>query len=140
MNFDLIYPMAAMVLLTFVVLIMMFRSRVRAVRAGDADAGYYKTYQEGKEPREVAQLSRHVVNMFESPTLFYAACIAGMVTGQNATMLVALAWLYVAMRAVHAYIHTGSNSLPPRIKIYFLSWLVLLGMWGTLVAGVIAKQ
>jgi len=136
MNFDLVYPMAAMVLLTFVVLITMFRARVRAVKAGEADAGYYKTYQEGKEPREVAQLSRHFVNLFESPTLFYAACIAGMVTGQNAALLIVLAWIYVAMRIVHAYIHTGSNSLPPRIKIYFSSWLVLLVMWGTLVVGV----
>jgi len=136
MNFELIYPMAAMVALTFIILIRMFRSRVRAVKAGDADAGYYKTYQEGREPREVAQLSRHVVNMFESPTLFYAACIAGMVTGQNSTVLVALAWVYVVMRVFHAYIHTGSNSLPPRIKIYFSSWLVLLCMWGTLVVGV----
>ena len=139
MNFDLVYPMAAMVLLTFIVLIRMFLGRVRAVRAGEADAGYYKTYQEGTEPREVAQLSRHLVNMFESPTLFYAACIAGMVTGENATILGALAWVYVAMRAVHAYVHTGSNRLPPRIKIYFSSWLVLLGMWGTLVFGVAAK-
>jgi hypothetical protein len=139
MNFDLIYPMAAMVLLTFVVLIRMFLGRVRAVRAGEADAGYYKTYQEGREPREVAQLSRHLVNMFESPTLFYAACIAGMVTGESATILGALAWVYVAMRVVHAYIHTGSNRLPPRIKIYFSSWLVLLGMWGTLVVGVATK-
>ena len=140
MNFDLVYPMAALVLLTFIVLIRMFLGRVRAVRAGEADAGYYKTYQEGREPREVAQLSRHLVNMFESPTLFYAACIAGMVTGENATILGALAWIYVAMRAVHAYIHTGSNRLPPRIKIYFSSWLVLLGMWGTLVFGVATSQ
>ena len=136
MNYELVYPMAAMVLLTFTVLIATFRSRVAAVRAGEADAGYYKTYQEGAEPRQTAQFSRHLVNMFESPTLFYAACIAGMVTGQNGLVLVALAWVYVAMRVVHAYIHTGSNSLPPRIKIYFASWLVLLGMWGTLVVGV----
>ena len=140
MNFTLVYPMAAMVLLTFIVLIRMFRSRVRAVKAGDADAGYYKTYQEGKEPRETAALSRHLVNLFESPTLFYAACIAGMVTGQNAALLIVLAWVYVAMRIVHAYIHTGNNSLPPRIKVYFSSWLVLLAMWGTLVTGVATGQ
>jgi len=139
MNVDLVYPMAAMVLITFVVLMKMFFARVRAVRAGEADAGYYKTYQEGKEPRAVAQLSRHFVNMFESPTLFYAACITGMLTGQNALLLVTLAWVYVAMRAAHAYVHTGSNSLPPRIKIYFSSWLVLLGMWATLVVGVAAN-
>jgi len=74
MNLDLVYPMAAMVLLTFFILVKMFRGRVRAVKAGEADAGYYKTYQEGGEPRESAQVSRHLVNLFESPTLFYAAC------------------------------------------------------------------
>lgn len=136
MSQELVYPMAAMVLLTFIVLMAMVRSRVSAVRAGEATAGYYKTYQEGAEPRHTAQFSRHFVNLFESPTLFYAACIAGMVTGQNGTVLVALAWVYVAMRAAHAYIHTGSNRLPPRMKIYFASWLVLLGMWGMLVVGV----
>jgi hypothetical protein len=136
MNLELVYPMAAMVLLTFIVLIAMFRSRVAAVKSGEANAGFYKTYQEGSEPRQVAQFSRHLVNMFESPTLFYAACVVGIVTGQNATALIVLAWVYVALRALHAYIHTGKNSLPPRIRAYFSSWLVLLGMWGVLVVGV----
>lgn len=66
MKFALLYPMAAMVLLTFVVLIRLFRSRVRAVRSGAVTVGFYKTYQEGSEPRETAQLSRHLVNLFES--------------------------------------------------------------------------
>jgi hypothetical protein len=136
MNFELVYPMAAMVLLTFVVLIAMFRSRVRAVKAGEASTGYYKTYQEGGEPRETAQLSRQLANLFESPTLYYAACIAGMVIGSNSTVLVALAWAYVALRIVHALIHTGRNKLQPRIRAYFTSWLVILAMWGTIVVGV----
>jgi hypothetical protein len=136
MNLELIYPMAAMVILTFTVLIKMFRSRVAAVKAGDVKPGYYKTYQEGSEPRETAQLSRHLVNMFESPTLFYAACIAGMMVGENINVLVVLAWVYVALRMAHAYIHTGSNKLTPRIRAYFSSWLVILAMWGTIVFGV----
>jgi hypothetical protein len=139
MNLELIYPMAAVVLLTFFILIKMFRSRVAAVRAGDVDAGYFKTYQEGKEPRESAQLSRQLTNLFEAPTLFYAACIAGMVTGQNGTVLLVLAWAYVGLRVLHAYIHIGSNKLQPRYQIYFVSWLVLLGMWGTLAVGVASR-
>ena len=136
MNLELIYPMAAMVLLTFIVLMALFRSRVAAVNSGKVNAGFYKTYQEGSEPRQIAQFSRHLVNMFESPTLFYAACVVGIVTGQNATVLIVLAWIYVALRALHAYIHTGKNSISPRMWAYFSSWLVLLGMWGMLVAGV----
>ena len=135
MNLELIYPMAAMVLLTFIVLIAMFRSRVTAIKSGKVNAGFYKTYQEGSEPRKVAQFSRHFVNMFESPTLFYAACVVGIVTGQNATALIVLAWIYVALRALHAYIHTGKNSISLRMWAYFSSWLVLLGIWGTLVVG-----
>lgn len=136
MNYQLVYPMAVLVLLTFIILIATFRSRANAVRAGEADARYYKTYQEGAEPRHTAQFSRHFSNMFEAPTLFYAACVSAMVIGKSGTLMLVLAWVYVAMRAIHAYVHTGSNSLPPRIQIYFLSWLVLLGMWGTLVFGV----
>jgi len=136
MNFNLVYPMAAMVLLTFFMLVAMFRRRVRAVKAGEADAGFYKTYQEGKEPREAAAYSRHVVNMFETPTLFYAACVTAMITGQTGTAMLVLAWLYVALRSLHAYIHTGRNRLPSRIKTFFASLLVLLGMWGTIVVGV----
>lgn len=138
MNFELIYPMAAMVMLTFIMLVAMLRGRIRAVRAGEASPGYYKTYQEGGEPREAAQFTRHVANLFESPTLFYAAGVAGMVTGQNATAMLILAWLYVVLRAAHAYIHTGSNKLQPRMRVYFASLLVLLGLWGTLVVGVLA--
>jgi len=140
MNFDLVYPMAAMVLLTFISLLRMLRARIQAVKTGEADAGFYKTYQEGKEPRALAQLSRQVANLFESPTLFYAACITGMLTGQNALILIVLAWVYVGMRLVHAYIHTGSNRLLPRMGSYLFSCLVLLGMWTTLVVGVATNQ
>jgi len=140
MNFDLVYPMAAMVLLTFISLLRMLRARIQAVKTGEADAGFYKTYQEGKEPRALAQLSRQVANLFESPTLFYAACITGMLTGQNALILIAFAWVYVGTRLVHAYIHTGSNRLLPRMGSYLLSCLVLLGMWTTLVVGVATNQ
>jgi hypothetical protein len=136
MNTLIVYPMAAMVLLTFIVLIRMFRSRVGAVQSGAATANYYKTYQEGGEPREAAQLSRHFSNLFESPVLFYAACVIAMLTGQNARLMVALAWLYVALRVAHAFIHLGRNKLMPRMRVYFSSWLVLLGMWGTLVLGI----
>ena len=140
MNFDLVYPMAAMVLLTFITLLRMLRARIRAVKAGEADAGFYKTYQEGKEPRAVAQLSRHVANLFESPTLFYAACLAGMITGYHTMILIVLAWVYVGTRLAHAYIHTGSNHLLPRMGSYLFSCFVLLGMWTTLVVGVATSQ
>ncbi len=136
MTYELVYPMAAMVVLTFGVVFALFRARVRAVRAGEADAGYFKTYQEGREPRHTAQLSRQVTNLFETPVLFYVACVTAMVTELSGLVMVVLAWLYVGLRIAHAWVHTGSNRLGPRVRIYGASWLVLLAMWTILVLGV----
>lgn len=125
--------MAAMVLLTFVVLGTLFRTRIRAVREGTVRASYFQTYQGDAEPEGSIQLSRHFVNLFEAPTLFYVVCLAALATDRSSTGLVVLAWGYVALRIVHTLIHTGSNQLPARIGAYFSSWAVLLSMWGWLV-------
>lgn len=131
----LLYPMFAMVLLTATTLARLFTKRLAAVRAGTADARYFKTYQEGSEPVATAQLSRNFSNLFEAPVLFYVACVSAMVTGLSSGAMVGLAWLYVLARVVHSWIHTGPNSLNPRIAAYFASWLVLVTMWIVLVLG-----
>ena len=134
MEYALVYPMAAMVLLTALVLVVMVLGRFSAVKRGEVDSRFYKTFQgdEG-EPRLAAQRSRHFVNLFESPVLFYAACITAMVIGRGTGMIVWLAWAYVACRVGHALVHMGSNKIFPRMTIYGASWVVLLLMWGMLV-------
>lgn len=132
----LIYPMVAMVLLTFVVLIALFRTRTRAVSAGEISVTYFRTYQGAVEPESSVKLSRHFANIFEAPTLFYIACLAAMVAGQATAAFQALAWLYVGLRAIHAFVHTGGNRLKKRIAVYFASWLVLMAMWLYLAVGV----
>jgi hypothetical protein len=135
---NLIYPMFAMVLLTAVVLVRTFRGRVRAVREGLLPADYFRLYQGGAEPDYAVKPARHFSNLFEAPTLFYAACLAAMVTNTAGAATQALAWCYVAARLVHAYIHLGSNRLRFRIRAYFASWIVLLAMWIWLVVSVAA--
>ncbi len=137
MEFALVYPMAAMVLLTALALVLMVLGRFAAVKRGEVDGRFYKTYQghEG-EPRKVAQRTRHFANLFESPVLFYAACITAMVVGRGTGLIVWLAWAYVVCRVIHAFVHLGSNRIPPRMAVYGASWVVLLAIWGTLVVGV----
>jgi hypothetical protein len=135
-SFTLVYPMFAMVVLTFVVLARLFITRVRFVKDGRVNARYFKTYQEGGEPEDSAKLSRHFSNLFEAPVLFYAACLAAMVVEQSSPLLIGLAWSYVVLRCVHSYIHTGSNELNHRVAAYFSSWAVLLVMWACIVIGV----
>ena len=139
-NMQLIYPMAVMVLLTAVVLMRMVHGRFDAVKRGEVDARFYKTHQGDAEPRKAAQHSRHFVNLFENPVLFYAASLAGMVTGQGTGAIVWLAWAYVACRLIHTFVHLGSNKIPPRMFFYGASWAMLLAMWGLLVFRVANTQ
>lgn len=135
----LVFPMFAMVLLTAGVLAVLFRSRVRAVRAGELSASFFRTFQGGQEPDYAVKPARHFTNLFEAPTLFYAACLAAMVTGVADPVLNALAWCYVAARLAHAYIHLGANRVRYRIRAYFASWLVLVAMWIYLAGRVAAR-
>ena len=127
--YALVYPMFALVVLSATVLVILFRSRVRAVREGKVTAKYYRIFQGETEPEETAKPARHFSNLFEAPTLFYAACLAGMVTGDTGAFVQFLAWLYVAARTVHAYIHLGRNRIRRRINAYFVGWLALMALW-----------
>jgi hypothetical protein len=128
--------MFAMVLLTAVVLVILFRSRVAAVRKGLVSAVYFRIYQGEIEPESTAKPARHFANLFEAPVLFYVVCLAAMITNCTTIAMQVLAWIYVSTRVVHACVHLGANRLRKRIRAYFFSWLVLLAMWIYLVVGV----
>ena len=128
-NLSLIYPMLALVLLTFGVGVALFRARVRAVREGHTPVSYFRVFQGSPEPEFVAKPTRHFSNLFEAPTLFYAGCLAAMVAGVSGPVVVALAWGYVAARLAHAGVHLRGNRLRQRIPIYFIGWSFLLGLW-----------
>jgi hypothetical protein len=128
-TYPLVYPMFAMVLLTATVLVIMFRSRVRAVREKALASAYFRTFQGGTEPEYVTKPSRHFTNLFEAPTLFYAGCLAATATQSAGRLVIALAWTYVLTRVAHAWIHIGRNRLRHRIPVYAASWAVLLALW-----------
>lgn len=125
----LIYPMCAMFLLTVITLIKMFIARRNAITAGSMKLNYFKTFSGGEQSEEVLKTGRHFTNIFEAPVLFYIACILGMIIPLSAAYFVILAWLYVAARCLHAFIHMGTNKVMTRLKAYALSWLILTVMW-----------
>jgi hypothetical protein len=133
---NLVYPMLAMVLLTFSVLVRLFRARQSALANGSVKPGYFKTYQVGAEPAVSAQLSRNFSNLFEAPVLFYAACVTALALQLQSPVILWLAWSYVVLRVLHCYIHTGPNKLMPRVYAYFLSWIALLALWVTIAVSV----
>ena len=68
-------------------------------------------------------------NQFQVPVLFYAVVAFAMITRKADLIFVVLAWLFVLVRLAHAYIHTSSNYVPTRARVFFLGALILLIMW-----------
>lgn len=127
--FSLFFPMLAMVLLTFAIAVVLFRARLRAVREGLTPVSYFRLLQGAQEPEFLAKPSRHYLNLFETPVLFYAGCLAGLVAGVNDAVAVGLAWAYVLARLLHAGVHLGSNRVRIRLRVFTLSWICLLALW-----------
>ena len=127
-----LWPAFALFALTTAVIFRLAALRWRAVRRRQVDPRFYKIYRGDGEPEEVAAVSRHLVNLYEAPTLFYAATAIAFAAGIAAMPLVALGWTYVGLRFVHSGVHLGSNDVLWRFRVFALSWLALVAYWAVL--------
>lgn len=122
----LILAVLAQLLFTFAVMVRAGRSRFRAMREGRVK-GDVKLSSAGWPP-DVLQRSNNMNNQFETPTLFYALAILGLVIKANGPLFVVLAWAYVAFRVAHMVVHTGSNRLTWRFPLFLAGMLCLIVM------------
>ena len=129
---EIIYPLFAMFALTIFVAYRMAYLRVAAAKSGQINPRFFKTYQGYEEPEYLRVISRHVINLYEMPVLFYVAGILILQTGQTSVLTLSLAWAYVGLRYIHSYIHLGSNKLMHRFRVFALSSFVLIALWLTL--------
>ena len=77
----------------------------------------------------VAKTTRNLSNQFEMPILFYVGCTLYLVFGIDSIIGLVFAWLFVASRYVHAYIHIGSNSVMPRMRTYAFGGICIMALW-----------
>lgn len=124
-----IYPMFAMVVLTLAIGVMAFVIRVNSVRQGTVDPRSYKLMDAENFPDAVTKTTRSLSNQFEIPVLFYVACLAFLALGISSKTGLFLAWLFVAFRVLHAYIHLTYNLLLHRIVAFWLSVFTVLALW-----------
>lgn len=127
---DILFPVFALFGLTLFVLLRLAYLRFVAAKEGTISPGYFRLFQGDPEPEPLAAYSRNYVNLHESPTLFYVICLLVYVTGITNALLVTLAWIYVALRVVHSWIHLTSNHVLHRFRIFALASLILAVIWG----------
>ena len=138
-NVAIFLPMAVVAAISIVAFLRLFVARYRSLKKREVPLKYYVAFQGGGEPEDVAVASRHYVNVFESPVLFYAGCFAANMVGAVSLPVLAAAWWYAIWRAVQSTIHLTSNAIRFRAFAFLLAWLGLIALWGLIAVSVLAK-
>lgn len=132
---EILYPMVALVVLTFAVLLVIPYRRFKAAFARQVTAHDFKYGESEKVPPEVRIPNRNYMNLLEMPLLFYVACITLYVTKSVDTASLYLAWGYFALRVFHSAVHLTYNKVMHRLTLFALSNVVLAVMWIRILLG-----
>jgi hypothetical protein len=116
------------VLLTFVLLFWMANARTGSIKRGEVKIRDIALGQEAWTALGT-QIGNCYHNQLELPVLFYAVVAFAMITRKADLIFAILAWLFVLARLAHAYIHTTSNHVPTRARVFFAGALILIIMW-----------
>ena len=125
-----LYPVLVEVLLTYVLLIAMGPARSRSLKDSgktldDTDVRLgHAIYSD-----QATKVARSYVNQFELPVLFYAVVAFLLITRGVDLFMVALAWVFVLSRVVHAWVHTGINVIRWRAGVFIVGATALATMW-----------
>lgn len=133
MRNPLFWPMFAMAALTFLVWLRMFQTRVGEMKRRRIHPQSVAQSAQMAQMVEDSRAADNFRNLFELPVLFYAAMLLSIHAGIESTAMLVLAWVFVALRALHSYIHCTYNRVMDRFKAYVLSGFVLWAIWGLLV-------
>jgi hypothetical protein len=123
----LLLPAFVQFALTVYVLTRMGQGRVRAVRSGQVKRSEIDTKTAYSET--VQKFANNYQSQFELPALFYVVLVLALATELNDYLLIGLAWAFVGARLVHSLVHTGSNRIATRFKIFVVGLVFLVAMW-----------
>jgi hypothetical protein len=126
---SILYPVVALAALTFVVLGLIPYHRFKAASKKQVVADDFKHGESANVPPEVSIPNRNYMNLLELPILFYVVCVAMFVTQSATIPAVVLAWAYVALRALHSFVHLTHNNVFHRLTFFALSNFVLVALW-----------
>lgn len=120
-------PALMQVLLTLIVFIMLNAAKSKALKLGQVDEERRALHTDAW-PEYVLKISNNIGNQFETPVLFYALSFILWALNAVDSFAMILAWGYVIIRILHAYIHIGSNYVPLRRRVFTIGTMLLLLM------------
>lgn len=131
MQSPLIWPLFAMALLSLLVWLRLFFTRIGEMKRRQIHPQLVASSAQTSQ-LEDTRAADNFRNLFELPVLFYAAILLAVHANIENPGLLALAWVFVALRFLHSYIHCTYNRVMDRFKVYLLGGIVLWSIWAVL--------
>jgi hypothetical protein len=129
MNTTIFWPMVALVGVTLVVWVRLYIVRIGEMRTRRIHPQKVATSRMAAEALQDVTAADNFRNLFEVPVLFYAVCCALAITDSVTGVQLALAWTFVALRALHSFIHVTYNRVMHRFLVYIVGGVVVFLMW-----------
>ncbi len=124
---EMLQPVIALVLWTFVMWAWLYATRIPAIRRHRVTLSPTQTKEEfnAQLPPAVRWKADNYNHLLEQPTLFYAVGLVLAVLGVQDAMSVGLAWTYVGLRVLHSLVQATNNIIVLRFAVFALGSLVL---------------
>jgi len=130
MNDLILQPVILMCLLSFIMMLWMYATRIPASKEIE-QAGInlqdlsHPSKLGGVFPSKVERVADNYNHLFEQPTVFYA--ITFTIWGLNETdaLFILCAWLYFIIRLIHSLFQATFNLVWIRFGLFIFSWLIL---------------
>ena len=127
------WPVLAQLLIPVLVLLLNGKRKSADVKSGQFDREKAAMDNEAWS-KPVVLTSKNLANQFQLPVIFYVLCLILASIDAVAMVTLAVAWVFVATRYVHAYVHVSTNYVPFGMRVFLLGSLTLFVFFGLTIA------
>ena len=134
---EVFFPALAMIALTLIVWVRLYSVRIPEMRRLRIHPQAVATSAQKSARLVDTRAADNFSNLFEVPVLFYLALIVAYLTHQVTSLVLGLAWCFVAGRVLHSLIQCSYNKVMHRFTVYAVSTCLVWVLWLVLAAGLL---
>jgi hypothetical protein len=124
-----LWPGVALVALTFVVAVVMYRRRIAEMVRERIHPQSVALSAQVSQRLSDSRASDNYRNLFELPVLFYFGIAVAAAAGVRDPYVLALAWTFVGLRIAHSAIQCSHNKVMHRFRVFLGGMAVLALFW-----------
>ncbi len=130
MNNLILQPVLLMCLLSFMMMVWMYATRIPASKeiekkGIDLQDLSHPSKLGGVFPSKVERVADNYNHLFEQPTVFYATVFVIWALNATDNFYLSCAWIYFIIRVIHSIFQATINSVWVRFSLFVTSWIIL---------------